>query len=367
MAAQRTGLGRGLGGLLGGQPVAPTAPEPQKSSPKKAKPTGKKPKAAKKTAPKKAPARKEVRRRPAPEVAPQPKAPEAVEPQEERLEGTRPLPEKTAPNETSGLREIAVNTISPNPHQPRRDFDETALQELADSIRAEGLLQPIVVRAMGEGQFQLIAGERRWRAVQQLRLKRIPARIITSSDASSAVLSLVENLQRADLNPVEEALGYASLLKDFDLTQEAVAERVGKARASVANALRLLQLEREIQGYLAQGRLSTGHAKVLLGVPEGEVRLLLARRVIEGGLSVRALEEAAGKAKQGPSGRQPGAKPEASESDQTAIAAFERTLSNHFATGVSIKHSPKKGRLVIEYYGNDDLQRILEKMGVGSV
>jgi len=366
--------------LLGGKPLEPkatTKPAPAK----KPKDSAKKPKAkkaVKKAAPpkkaaptkkvaKKSPARSETRRTAAPEVAPQPNAPQASANPPLSPEGTVPMPVKNEVEMATGLREIAVTAIRANPHQPRRDFDPDQLQELADSIRAEGLLQPVVVRALGEGQYELIAGERRWRAVQSLRLKRIPARIITSSDASSAVLSLVENLQRADLNPLEEAMGYASLLKDFNLTQEAVAERIGKARASIANSLRLLQLEREIQGYLAKGRLSTGHAKVLLGVPAGELRLLLARRIIEQGLSVRATEEAATKIRPGANSGSDKAKPEANGSDAVAIEAYQRALMTHFNTKVSLKHTAKKGRLVIEYFGNDDLQRILERMGVGSV
>jgi ParB family chromosome partitioning protein len=161
--------------------------------------------------------------------------------------------------------------------------------ELAESIRQEGLLQPIVVREV-EGRFQLIAGERRWRACKTLGLKTIIARIVQVSESSAAVISLIENLQRENLNPVEESLGYASLMRDFDLTQEAVAERVGKPRSSVANSLRLLQLDREVQGYLSKGMLSVGHAKVLLGLEDGQQRVLLARRVVERGLSVRDTE-----------------------------------------------------------------------------
>ena len=190
----------------------------------------------------------------------------------------------------SGYREIAVHLVEPNPYQPRKEFSDEALTELVESIRAEGLLQPIVVRAAGD-KFQLIAGERRWRAFQQLRLRSIPARVMTSSDASSASLAMIENLQRADLNPLEEAHGYASLIRDFDLTQDAAAQRVGKGRATVANSLRLLGLEPELQGYVGKGLLSVGHAKVLLGVEHSPERLLLARRALEQGLSVRALEE----------------------------------------------------------------------------
>jgi ParB family transcriptional regulator, chromosome partitioning protein len=227
-----------------------------------------------------------------------------------------------------------------------------------DSIRAEGLLQPVVVRAVGD-KFQLIAGERRWRAFQQLKLKTIPARIMTSSDVSSAALALIENLQRADLNPIEEAHGYASLIRDFDLTQDAAAQRVGKGRATVANSLRLLSLEPELQGYVGKGLLSTGHAKVLLGVDHGAERLVLARRAIEDGLSVRALEHIVQHKRGGPgkTRRMPAA-------EATALGDVAKRLTSHLGARVALRHAPKQGRIIIEYHGNDDLARVLERMGL---
>jgi ParB family chromosome partitioning protein len=257
-----------------------------------------------------------------------------------------------------GYREIAVHLVEPNPYQPRKEFSDDALTELVESIRAEGLLQPIVVRAAGD-KFQLIAGERRWRAFQQLKLKSIPARVMTSSDASSASLALIENLQRADLNPLEEAHGYASLIRDFDLTQDAAAQRVGKGRATVANSLRLLGLEPELQGYVGKGMLSVGHAKVLLGVEHSPERLLLARRALEQGLSVRALEELTRHKAGGPGKkrRMPGA-------TAAALTDIEKRLTTHLGARTTLKHSPKRGRIIIEYQGNEDLSRVLEKMGI---
>ncbi|HEY5551989.1 MAG TPA: ParB/RepB/Spo0J family partition protein, partial [Opitutaceae bacterium] len=164
-----------------------------------------------------------------------------------------------------GYREVPVAQIDPNPYQPRREIDPEPLKDLVESIRSEGLLQPVVVRQVS-GRFQLIAGERRWRAFQELKIKSIPARVIDATDTTSAALALIENLQREGLNPIEEAHGYASLIRDFDLTQEKASERVGKSRAGVANTLRLLQLDADIQGYIAKGLLSVGHAKVLLGL-----------------------------------------------------------------------------------------------------
>jgi ParB family chromosome partitioning protein len=258
-----------------------------------------------------------------------------------------------------GYREIPVHQVEPNPYQPRKEFSDEALAELVESIRAEGLLQPIVVRATGD-KFQLIAGERRWRAFQKLGLKSIPARIMTSSDASAATLAMIENLQRADLNPIEEAHGYASLIRDFDLTQDAAAQRVGKGRATVANSLRLLSLEPELQGYLGKGLLSVGHAKVLLGVESAAERLVLARRSLEDGLSVRALEELLrhhGAGRTGKKRRMPAAA-------ATALADIEKKLTSHLGARTSLKHSDKRGRIIIEYAGNDDLARVLGKMGL---
>src|SRR5277367_5194429 len=189
-----------------------------------------------------------------------------------------------------GYLEIQVHLVEPSPYQARREIADEQLAELAESIRSEGLLQPIVVRRQGD-KFQLIAGERRWRAFQLLKIRSIPARVVEASDASAASIGLIENLQREGLNPIEEALGFASLVRDFDLTQETAAERVGKSRASVANTLRLLALDAEIQGYISKDLLSVGHAKVLLSVEDAGSRSVLARRVIEEGLSVRATEK----------------------------------------------------------------------------
>ncbi len=261
----------------------------------------------------------------------------------------------------AGFVEISLAAVEPSSHQPRRTFEESQLRELADSIRSEGLMQPIVVRANG-AKYQLIAGERRFRACQLLGLKVIPARVVEASDASAAVMTLIENLQRADLNPIEEALGYASLLHDFSLTQESTAERVGKARTSVANSLRLLSLDRETQAYLAKGLLSTGHAKVLLGLADEAQRTLLARRSIESGWSVRDLERESRKVKAENTVRAGGRT--GPEADNTAIRDVEKRLASKLNTRVALRHTPKHGRIVIEYFGNEDLQRILDKLGV---
>ncbi len=273
----------------------------------------------------------------------------------------KPVP---APSE-NGFCELPVKDIVPNPHQPRRDIDPRLVKELARSIHSEGLLQPVVVRAKGK-RYELIAGERRLRAFKHLERKKIPARIIEAGDASSASLALIENLQRENLNPIDEALGYASLIRDFDLTQEAAAERVGKGRATVANAMRLLALDTEVQGYLSRRLLSTGHAKVLLGLDDEEHRRLLARRIIESGMSVRQAEEEVAKLKNQSGGKSVKPGKSTNSAEETALRDLEKRISDHLNARASLKHGAKKGKLTIEYLGNDDLDRILEKLGLGN-
>ena len=255
MAQSKNRLGRGLGGLISGGGVARPNKTQEIATPEtkvKAKGEGK-----------------------------------ATPSSSKGTKGNSPIP---AQSTGLGYQEIALGKIKANPYQPRREIAEKQVKELAQSIQSEGLLQPIVVRSTGKG-YELIAGERRLRAFKFLKSKTIPCRVIEASDASSASLALIENLQRENLNPIDEALGYASLVRDFDLTQEAAADRVGKGRATVANALRLLSLSEEIQGFLSRRLLSTGHAKVLLGVKDDAQQHLLARRIIESNLSVREAEK----------------------------------------------------------------------------
>lgn len=268
-----------------------------------------------------------------------------------------------APAGAPGYQEVGVHLIEPSPYQARREIPAEQLHELTESIRSEGLLQPVVVRKVGE-KFQLIAGERRWRAFQQLKIKTIPARVVEASNASAAALGLIENLQREGLNPIEEAHGFASLIRDFDLTQETAADRVGKARATVANSLRLLALDGEIQGFIGRELLSVGHAKVLLGVTDPAQRSVLARRIIEEGLSVRGTEKLVLERKSAtgasPRTKNRGLPPK----DAEAVAGIEKKLTSHLGARVAVLHTAKKGRIVIEYRGNEDLQRLLEKLGV---
>lgn len=337
---KKSGLGRGLGSLIsGGAPAAKSEPVPSPAVKKRVKAArpATKPVARKVTSarPKAAPVE-----RPAPSAE-----------REEAVEVRR-----------SGLEELPIAKLVPNPHQPRREFDAESLSELRESIRAEGLLQPVVARAREDGSYELIAGERRWRACKELKMKTIPVRLIEASEVSSAVLSLIENLQREDLNPIEEALGYASLMRDFNLKQDQVAERVGRGRASIANALRLLNLPKEVQGYLTKGHLSVGHAKVILGMTGSDAQTEMARRTIEGGWSVRELEKHL-LMREKPAER-PGRKAVTADAEATAIADVQKRLSSALSTPVQLRHSPRKGKIIIEYFGNEDLQRILEQIGV---
>jgi len=254
------------------------------------------------------------------------------------------------------LQELPLTAIVPNPRQPRRDFDDAQVKELADSIRSEGLMQPIVVRKVKDG-YELIAGERRFRAFKLIGQKTITARILEASDASSAVLALIENLQRADLNAIDEALGFASLMRDFSLTQDAVAERLGKPRASIANSVRLLALDNELQGYVRKGQLSAGHAKALLGIENVAHRVQVARLVIEKGLSVRATEAEVKKLASTK-------KTDRKQTVQTVVADVQKRLASHFASPVSVVRKGTKGSISIPFSSDDELARLLEKIGV---
>jgi len=235
------------------------------------------------------------------------------------------------------LQELLLTSIVPNPRQPRRDFDDAQVKELAD--------------------YELIAGERRFRAFKLIGEKTITARILEASDASSAVLALIENLQRADLNAIDEALGFASLMRDFSLTQEAVAERLGKPRASIANSVRLLALDNELQGYVRKGQLSAGHAKALLGIENVAHRVQVARLVIEKGLSVRATEAEVKKLASTK-------KTDRKQTVQTVVADVQKRLASHFASPVSVVRKGTKGSISIPFSSDDELARLLEKIGI---
>jgi ParB family chromosome partitioning protein len=260
------------------------------------------------------------------------------------------------------VHQITLANIVPSALQPRKDFAREALQELIDSIRQHGIIQPLIVRQVG-ARFELIAGERRWRAAQELGLTEVPVIIRRASDMEVLELSLIENLQRADLNPIEEAQGYARLANEFGMRQEDIALRVGRSRAAVANAMRLLDLHPQVQIWLAQDLLSVGHAKVLLALKAPEEQLLAAETVLRRNATVRSTERLV--ARQlgiGRSRRRQRVAEQAASS--AAIEDLQNRLQEHLATHVTVHHGEKRGRIEIEYYGNDDLQRIVTALGL---
>ena len=269
------------------------------------------------------------------------------------------------PREEEGERvqSIALDSIVPSPWQPRTEFRDEHLQELADSIKEKGIMQPLIVRRVGE-KLELIAGERRWRAAQRVQLKEAPVIIRVASDQDVLELALIENLQREDLNPIEEARAFARLAKDFQLKQEDIAKKVGKSRAAVANAMRLLDLHPQVQTWVVQERLSVGHAKVLLGAKSPEEQLKLAEEALRRGLTVRGAEQLVADHFSGNGARKPKRGAASSPQVEPAISHLQNRLRQHLATQVSVHHGEKKGRLEIEYYGNDDLDRLLKLIGL---
>ncbi|MGI6148742.1 MAG: ParB/RepB/Spo0J family partition protein [Firmicutes bacterium] len=248
-------------------------------------------------------------------------------------------------------QEIDVNEISPNPFQPRRTFDEEKLAQLADSIKQHGLLEPVIVRRKA-GRYELVVGERRWRASQLAGLAALPAIVRDYSDRDMMQLALIENLQREDLNPVEEAEGFQRLIEEFGLTQAEVAEVAGRSRSSVANSLRLLGLDSQVRGMLERGQISTGHAKVLLGVENVGLRQRLAARVVREDLSVRQLERLVKLSPRVPRGTLKRIDPE--------IVRLEEELQRSLGTKVSIGYKRGRGKIEIEYYSDEELERIVE-------
>ena len=280
----------------------------------------------------------------------------------------------------TGLQEISVSSIDPNPNQPRNHFDEDALAELSASIKAIGLLQPVLVRPSSTpDRFELIAGERRWRASKRAGLSTIPAIVRVTDDVSSVEQALVENLHRQDLTPLEEAAAYQQLLEDFSMTHEQVAAKVGKSRSAITNSLRLLTLPPTIQQYLAEGRLSAGHAKALLGTPDRALQESLARAAVEQNLTVRGLEEAvrnagnpgAGSTTVVPKPGVTGVKPTTGNSGRVNLVKepglheLEDLLSEHLATPVTVTLSGKHGKMVVEFADLEDLERIYRLMTEG--
>jgi len=307
-------LGRGLGALLGGSPVlAPTAPIPAIQPP------------------------------PAPVLAPVP-----------------------APDTRDRVQRVPLDRIRPCPLQPRKDFSAESLRELADSIREQGIVQPLVVRDRN-GYFELIAGERRWRAAQLLQLPEVPVIVREADDRAALELALIENLQRENLNALEEAHGYAELAEQFQLTQEEIAAKVGKGRVVVANALRLLKLPATVQNFIRDGRLSVGHAKVILGLVHERDQKAVAERVVKQGLNVRQTEGLVSKLQKRGTRRTP-PQPEtvAAPGGDPHVADLEAKLREVFATKVQLHYDQGKGSVEISFFSEEELERILQILGVTS-
>lgn len=274
----------------------------------------------------------------------------------------------TEPQAGESIVRLKLGDIVPTPLQPRKAFRPESLNDLVESIRERGIIQPLIVRKV-DGKYELIAGERRWRAAKEVGLDEAPAIIRPASDLEVLELALVENLQREDLNPIEEAQAYARMAHEFHLKQDEISQKVGKSRATVANSMRLLELHENIQSWVANGQLTVGHAKVLLSIKSKDEQHVLASQILKTGATVRAAERlvathiartnpersAKSRAGRGESGR---------DELPAALIHVQNRLRNHLATHVRIQHAAKKGRIEIEYYGNDDLERLLAVIGL---
>lgn len=256
--------------------------------------------------------------------------------------------------EVQNLSTLRVAEIEPNREQPRKSFDDGAIAALADSIREHGMIQPILVRPLENGSYQIVAGERRWRAARMLGLEEVPVTIRAMSDQETMQIALIENLQRENLNPIEEAQGYQELMDQFGMTQEGIAQIVGRSRSAVANSLRLLQLPGQIQQYLQEGAITTGHAKALAGFVDEETMLACAARAADGQLTVRAIEKLAAAPKEHllqPDRRR-----------DSYYKEMELSLSSSLGRKVKVDQGRKKGMLILEYYDKDDLATLAKKL-----
>ena len=260
------------------------------------------------------------------------------------------------PVSRSPYQMLPIHKVEPNPNQPRQDFDPEELQSLADSIANHGVVQPLTVREVGNGYYQIIAGERRWRAARMAEQREIPAVIIEADDRKVMELALIENLQRQDLNPVEEALGYQTLMQDYGLTQEDAAKQVGKSRPAVANALRLLNLSEKVLEMVRKGTLSAGHARAVLSLKSEKMQEQAAQKIAALGLSVRQAELLCKNMCKEPA--------PVKEPTLTVdyVAECEKSLSKHLGRGVKIVNGKRKGRFELEFYGQDDLQVLLDAL-----
>ena len=287
---------------------------------------------------------------------------EAAKPQTDKPEEkkTKNVSRETSPEPVLTEMMVSIREIEPNRNQPRKSFDETALKELSDSIKQFGVIDPILVQKREKG-YEIIAGERRWRAARLAGLKKVPILIREYSEREIVEISLIENLQREDLNPIEEALAYQRLVKEYSLKQEEIAERVSKNRTTVANALRLLKLDARVQEMVSQGRLSAGHARTLLGCKDKETQYLVAEKVIERNMSVRETEQLIKRMNNEITKEKP-------EKEDPAVTLVYRNLENqmkeHLGSKVAIRRNPDgKGKIEIEYYSMDELERLCELRG----
>ena len=264
---------------------------------------------------------------------------------------------EAAEAEQKDLIELRISMIEPNHDQPRKDFDEDALITLSNSIAEHGIIQPIIVSPSENGFYKIIAGERRWRAAKMAGLREIPAIVRTYEKQKAAEVAMLENLQREDLNPIEEAEGYKNLMENFGLTQESLSRSLGKSRSAIANSVRILSLPQNIIDMVRNGLISEGHARTLLSIEDDAEKQRLAEEIINGKLSVRDTEKIAGEKKT--------AKKIADKKEiSPEIKEMEKRLSDNFGSKVKIITGRKKGKIEIEYYGNDDFTRIMEKLGL---
>ncbi len=287
----------------------------------------------------------------------------------ESKEGTTTAKKRARSNEKEigkKFRQVPITDIVPSPLQPRTTIPEADLEELHDSIRQHGVIQPLIVRRVGK-KLELIAGERRWRACEKLGLDTVQVIEREATDREVLEMALVENLQRQDLNAIEEASGYVRLAKEFSMKQDEIAKRVGKSRSSVANSMRLLDLHKDIQKFVANGQITVGHAKSILGFKVKREQREIAEEVMRRKLTVRATEKLVQMRHAGELSKPGGKGAKVIDPETKAmIRALTNRLRQHFTTHASITHSAKKGRLELEYYGNDDLERLLTMMGVST-
>lgn len=257
-------------------------------------------------------------------------------------------------DEAEEIQRLPISRVEPREEQPRVNFDEASLGELAESIREYGMIQPITVRRLASGYYQIIAGERRWRAARMAGLKEVPVRVIEADERLATELALVENLQREDLSPIEEAQGYKTLMEVYGMTQDEAAKRVGKSRPTVTNALRLLSLAPEVQQFVEQGLLSAGHARALVPIKPEEAQIEAARSVIANGLSVRRTEQLAVKLM-----REPKPEPDDGEIKVDYAAEVTKKLEKALGRRVKLSENGKRGKITLEYYGADDRERLI--------